>query len=128
MAESIHTSTYTIGQVCEKTGLTSRQIRYYESQGLISPIRTQGNQRRYSAEHIERLQHIKALMDERASIKSVKEQLAKGTAAQSQDKTKDELSFLQMKSNRTTLTSLYPISDRAEVKRLVRNLNLDHTD
>ncbi|HHW10893.1 MAG TPA: MerR family transcriptional regulator [Firmicutes bacterium] len=128
MTESPHTSTYSIGQVCEKTGLTSRQIRYYESQGLISPIRTQGKQRRFSAGHIERLLRIKALMNEKSSIKAVKEQLDAEEATGSEGATNDELSFLQIKSNRTTLTSIYPISDRAELTRLVRNINLDHPD
>ena len=38
---------YTIGQLCEEFGVTSRALRFYEDEGLISPHR-QGTARIYS--------------------------------------------------------------------------------
>ena len=47
-----------IGVVCELTGLTERQIRYYEERKLIFPERTKGGNRRYSFEDVKSIQEI----------------------------------------------------------------------
>ena len=41
------------------TGLTRRQIRYYEDKGLLQPTRTPGRHRLYSPEEVELLLQIK---------------------------------------------------------------------
>ena len=48
----------TIGVVRELTGLTERQIRYYEERKLIFPDRTAGGSRKYSFTDIELLMEI----------------------------------------------------------------------
>lgn len=48
----------TIGTVRELTGLTERQIRYYEEKQLIFPDRTQGGARKYSFEDVDILKEI----------------------------------------------------------------------
>ena len=45
----------TIGELARRTGLTVSSIRFYEAKGLISPIRTSGNQRRFPRSDIRRL-------------------------------------------------------------------------
>lgn len=47
-----------IGIVKELTGLSERQIRYYEERKLIFPARTKGGARRYSFEDVQRLREI----------------------------------------------------------------------
>lgn len=37
----------TVGQVAEASGVAASAIRFYERQGLLSSVRTSGNQRRY---------------------------------------------------------------------------------
>ena len=49
---------YTITELSEYFNVSSRTIRYYEEKGLISPGRTKGNQRRYSAHDRFRLKWI----------------------------------------------------------------------
>lgn len=39
---------FTIGDLARELGTTTRTIRYYEECGLITPTRTDGNQRRYT--------------------------------------------------------------------------------
>ncbi len=39
---------FSIGDLARELGTTTRTIRYYEECGLISPQRTDGNQRRYT--------------------------------------------------------------------------------
>lgn len=48
----------TIGVVRELTGLTERQIRYYEERKLIFPDRSSGGSRKYSFSDIELLMEI----------------------------------------------------------------------
>ena len=45
----------TIGELGRRTGLTVSAIRFYEGRGLVEPIRTRGNQRRFLRSDIRRL-------------------------------------------------------------------------
>jgi DNA-binding transcriptional MerR regulator len=51
-------SLFTIGDLARELGTTTRTIRYYEECGLISPQRTDGNQRRYTRRERGRLKLI----------------------------------------------------------------------
>ncbi|HEX8214220.1 MAG TPA: redox-sensitive transcriptional activator SoxR, partial [Allosphingosinicella sp.] len=48
-------SLLTIGELARRTGLSVSAIRFYEGRGLVSPIRTGGNQRRFLRSDIRRL-------------------------------------------------------------------------
>ncbi len=51
---------YSIGQLSKRTGVKVPTIRYYEQMGLLAEsVRTEGNQRRYDAEGLERLSFIR---------------------------------------------------------------------
>ncbi|WP_461239372.1 MerR family transcriptional regulator [Paucilactobacillus sp. N302-9] len=68
-----------IGTVMKLTNLSARQIRYYESQDLITPKRSDGNRRLYSLNDIDRLLEIKDYISDGlniAGIKAVYEQQA----------------------------------------------------
>ena len=45
----------TIGDLAGRTGLSVSAIRFYEGKGLVAPIRTSGNQRRFLRSDIRRL-------------------------------------------------------------------------
>ncbi len=47
-----------IGDLARRTGLAVSAIRYYEAQGLISPWRNPGGQRRYQRADIRRLSFV----------------------------------------------------------------------
>ena len=47
-----------IGDLARRTGLTISAIRFYEEKGLIEPMRTNGNQRRYLRSDIRRLSFV----------------------------------------------------------------------
>ena len=54
-----------INDVAEEVGLTTRAIRYYEEQGLLTPsARSSGAYRLYDAEDVERLRQIKNFRDD----------------------------------------------------------------
>ncbi len=48
-------SLLTIGELGRRTGLSVSAIRFYEARGLVSAIRTSGNQRRFLRSDIRRL-------------------------------------------------------------------------
>ncbi|AIG65930.1 MerR family transcriptional regulator [Weissella tructae] len=62
----------TISAVRELTGLSDRQIRYYDQQALIEPSRGAGKQRRYSLDDIDRLIEIADYMDAGYSIAEIR--------------------------------------------------------
>ena len=66
---------FPIGIVMKLTDLTARQIRYYEQQGLIFPARTEGNQRLFSFNDVDRLLEIKELIEKGLNIAGIKQVL-----------------------------------------------------
>lgn len=59
--------------VMQLTGLTARQIRYYEEQELIHPARTEGKQRMFSLDDIDTLLEIKDLLKTGVNIAGIKQ-------------------------------------------------------
>ncbi len=66
---------FPIGIVMKLTDLTARQIRYYEQHGLISPARTEGKQRLFSFNDVDRLLEIKQLIEKGLNIAGIKQVL-----------------------------------------------------
>ena len=48
----------TIGELARRTGLSVPTIRFYEDKGLVRPLRTGGNQRRFLRADIRRLSFV----------------------------------------------------------------------
>ena len=66
----------TIGEVAQRTGLAISAIRYYEEKGLVEPIRTSGNQRRFLRSDIRRLSFILIAQRLGLSLAEIEEALA----------------------------------------------------
>ncbi len=64
---------FSIGVVKKLTELSARQIRYYEQHQLIAPSRTEGNQRLFSFNDIDRLLEIKELIEQGVNISGIKQ-------------------------------------------------------
>lgn len=77
---------FPIGTVMKLTDLTARQIRYYEQHELIVPARTEGNQRLFSFNDVERLLEIKDLIEKGVNIAGIK-QMMKPISKQSEEAT-----------------------------------------
>lgn len=52
-----------IGELATKTGVSVRSLRYYESQGLITPIRQANGYREYSLLAVETVETIKLYLN-----------------------------------------------------------------
>jgi len=64
---------FSIGQLSKRTGVKIPTIRYYEQMGLIDvPERSEGNQRRYTADGLSRLSFIRHSRDLGFSIEDIK--------------------------------------------------------
>lgn len=66
-----------IGIVKELTGLSERQIRYYEKRKLIFPERTTTGIRKYSFSDVERLMEIADKIEEGIQTHEIRSELAK---------------------------------------------------
>jgi MerR family transcriptional regulator/heat shock protein HspR len=55
---------YVISIAARILGCEIHTLRYYERLGVVKPYRSEGNIRYYSEADIERLRHIKVLMDD----------------------------------------------------------------
>jgi MerR family Zn(II)-responsive transcriptional regulator of zntA len=65
-------SEYKIGDVAAFLGTTIRTIRYYEEEGLLQPLRTEGGTRLYNERHIARLKSILYLAENGFSLESIR--------------------------------------------------------
>ncbi len=52
------TDLLSIGQLADRTGLSISAIRFYETKGLVSPLRNEGGQRRFHRSDIRRLSFV----------------------------------------------------------------------
>ncbi|WP_093210579.1 MerR family transcriptional regulator [Sediminibacillus albus] len=66
---------FSIGIVKSLTDLTARQIRYYEEHNLVHPARTNGNQRLFSFNDVDRLLEIKELIEKGINLAGIKQVL-----------------------------------------------------
>lgn len=55
---------YTVAQATELLGVNPPTLRRWEREGLVSPRRSGGGQRRYSRRELEQLRHVAQLADE----------------------------------------------------------------
>lgn len=58
----------TIDQVAQRTGMTARNIRAYQSRGLLAPPTLRGRTGYYGDEHVARIQLIQQLQDDGFSL------------------------------------------------------------
>ena len=108
--------------VKEKTGLTSRQIRYYDEVNLIFPARSTGNQRLFSQQDIKKLNKIKELIDQGYNINAIKKKFNPPHPIQGKEENKD-LTIKNRTGNKyrqNMLRSLYPVSNRSYLTRVLQ--------
>ena len=67
---------FDIGEVARSTGLTPRALRFYETCGLVTPLRTAGGRRVYGSGELARLNAAVALKRAGFSLKCIGELLA----------------------------------------------------
>jgi len=112
----------TMKEAKEKTGLTSRQIRYYDQQDLVFPARSSGNQRLFSENDIKRLVKIKKMLAAGNSIETVRSKLKAPESHQNNEIEADYDDHFDYYSD-VDLDSLYPVSNRSELIKKLSHSN-----
>jgi MerR family transcriptional regulator/heat shock protein HspR len=67
---------YTIGQVAQILGMQPAALRRLDEQDIVRPDRSEGGQRRYSRDEVERLREVIELTDEGVTLAGVRRVLA----------------------------------------------------
>ncbi len=67
-----HEQLHKIGDVAKTLVTSIRAIRYYEEEGLITPLRSKGSTRMYSQRHVDRLRTILKLAESGYSLGVIK--------------------------------------------------------
>lgn len=60
-----------IGEFAKLTGLSIHTLRYYESEGILQPVRNSGNQRRYAQSDLAWIDFVKRLKATGMPIKEI---------------------------------------------------------
>jgi MerR family glutamine synthetase transcriptional repressor len=120
-----HESIYPISVVMNMTNLTARQIRYYESHGLIKPARSKGNQRLYTPADVENLLLIKSLLEKGLNLDGIKSVMDGNTAVEPAPVTPNSVAvapqvFSQQRPSAPRLTSLYPVNNQEALNNLLK--------
>lgn len=63
---------FTVGQVADMLDVQRAFLRRLETHDLVTPGRSDGNQRRYSQDDIDRVEHICGLIDEGLTLAGVR--------------------------------------------------------
>ena len=105
----------TVGQLATRSGVQTSALRFYESQGLISSRRTEGNQRRYAREMLRRVAFIRAARVIGLSLREIVSALGELP----EERTPDRDDWAQLSSAWRSV-----LDDRiSELERLRDNLN-----
>jgi MerR family glutamine synthetase transcriptional repressor len=99
----------------EMTGLTARQIRYYEKKELLRPIRSTGKQRLYSLEEVEILSAIRDFVDKNGSLNGTKDYLLNMFNDYYKQ---NKVDHNPIKTG--TIRSLYPVDNRNALNEMLK--------
>lgn len=113
-------SRFSIGDVERETGLSQRQIRYYERKGLVRPMRTPGGHRLYSSADVERLRAVATWLARGYNLAQARAALEAGAATRRIEELPAKEGFV-----RPETASLYPLRDRDAVLRKLRERGRD---
>ena len=62
-----------IGELAERTGASTRSLRYYEQRGLLDSERAANGYREYGPETVERVRNIRLLLDSGLTSEDIQE-------------------------------------------------------
>lgn len=80
----MNTDSYTLEELAEAAGMTVRNVRSYQTRGLIPPPRRKGRRSVYGREHLARLSAIKEARQRGASLKLIETHLSEGGALEAE--------------------------------------------
>jgi DNA-binding transcriptional MerR regulator len=110
--------TFSIGHVSTVTGCKVETIRFYEGIGLLpEPERTEGNQRRYLAKHVERLRFILHARELGLAVDAIRQLISLSENPQAPCEQVDDIARQQLHAVRNKIARLTELA--AELERIV---------
>lgn len=117
---------FSIGELSKQTGVKVPTIRYYEKEGLLdAPVRTEGNQRRYRPDDLDRLRFIKHCRDLGLPMPAVRDLIDLGQHPDRPCGEADRIAVAQLKSVRERINHLKKLE--AELARIAASCKGGHT-
>ena len=114
-----------IGELAKATGVKVPTIRYYEQMGLIdAPVRSEGNQRRYTPAQAERLGFIRHARDLGLSIEAIRELVQLSNHPDQPCADADRIAAEHLAAVRARIARLQRLE--AELARIVAGCDEDH--
>ncbi len=111
-------STFSIGELAQRTGTKVETIRYYERIGLFpSPARTGGNYRAYARSHLERLSFVRRGRDLGFSLDEVRQLLRLSDDREQSCADVDRIARIHLREVERKLADLKAL--RAELRHMV---------
>lgn len=110
---------FSIGALSKRTGVKIPTIRYYEQMGLIeAPERSEGNQRRYTIDGLNRLSFIRHSRDLGFSIEDIKELLELSQHPEKPCRDANSIALQHLKEVQSRIAKLRRLEK--ELKRLTK--------
>jgi DNA-binding transcriptional MerR regulator len=117
---------FSIGELSKQTGVKVPTIRYYEKEGLLEvPVRTEGNQRRYRPNDLERLRFIKHCRDLGLPMPAVRDLIDLGQHPDKPCQEADRIAVVQLQSVRERIAHLQKLE--SELERIAASCEGGHT-
>lgn len=114
-----------IGDLSKRTGVKVPTIRYYEQMGLLAAAeRSEGNQRRYEPQDLERLAFIRHARDLGLDISAIRELIALSQHPHRPCGNADRIAADHLKSVRDKIEKLKKLEQ--ELARIVSHCDGDH--
>lgn len=108
-----------IGQLSRATGCNVETIRYYERIGLMpTPARSEGNQRRYTKAHEERLGFVRHAREMGFSLDPIRELLSISDEPHASCETVDRIARQHLEQVRSRIVRLRALE--SELERMVK--------
>ncbi len=109
---------FTIGHVAQATGCKVQTIRYYEQIGLLpAPLRSPGNQRLYSEQHLHRLGFIRHARELGFSLSAIRDLLSLSDSPEQPCAAADAIARNQLAEVERRLSQLQAL--KHELERMV---------
>ncbi len=110
----------TIGRVAEATGCKVQTIRYYEQIGILpEPLRSEGNQRLYGEDTVERLVFVRHARELGFPLDAVREILSLADNPNQPCEAADAIARRQLKAVERRIASLEAL--RVELSRMIEH-------
>jgi DNA-binding transcriptional MerR regulator len=110
--------TLTIQELSDRAGISKHTLRFWEKElnGVISPLRTKGGQRRYTLEHVLVVEEIKRLKGKGHSLDDIRRDLGRRFNTEEEHYNHQKADVLANKIAEMVRTAIFSFLENKTVK------------